>query len=106
MHGLQCLGHSGHGALLELADTQVAVAGLDDVVAHAAHFNHGAGEGNHDGLGRVFAGEGEGDFGARLAAHTLHGIVYAHAAGGGIIDFDDVVAALNAGAFGGGVFNR
>ena len=75
-------------------------------MAHAAHFNHGAGEGNHDGLGRVFAGEGEGDFGARLAAHTLHGIVYAHAAGGGIIDFADVVAALDTGTFGGGVFNR
>ena len=105
MHGLQGFGHGGHGALLELADAQIAVTRLDEVVAHAAYFNHGAGEGNHDGLGRVFAEEGKGDFGARLAAHALHGIVYAHAAGGGIVDFDDVVAAFDAGAFGGGVFN-
>ena len=99
-------GQRRHGALLELADTHIAVAVFQQVVAHAFHFDHGAGDVDHNRLGAVFARQGQGDFGTGFAAHFFHRVGNAHAACGFVVDFDDEVAAFYAGTLGGRVFNR
>ena len=53
--GLRGFVERGDGALLELADADVAIARLKQVVAHAFHFDDGTGDFDYDGFGGVFA---------------------------------------------------
>ena len=90
---------------MELADAHVAVAVFQQVVAHAADFDGGAGQRDDDGFVGVFARQGQRNRCAGFAAHPFHGIVHAHAVRGFAVDFHDKVAAFHASAFRRRVFN-
>ena len=106
VHVLQRLGEILGGAVLELAHTDVADAGLDRLRADALDVDFLAREAEREGHLDVLAHDRQHDHRARLAAHLLDGLGERDAAGGEIVDLDDEVAGLDAGAERGRVLDR
>jgi hypothetical protein len=94
------------GPLLELRHAQVAVALLQHLRLDALDLDDLAGEARVEELLRVVAFDGELDLRVGLAAHSLHGLDEGHVLRELAVDLQDDVARLDAGAVGGGVFDR
>ena len=91
--------------LLELGDAHIAEVRFQQLVFDALGLDHRARQREHQGLGFSFAGDGQRDLGARLAAHFLHRVGQRQAAHRGVVDLDDQVAALDAGLLRRGVLD-
>ena len=103
---LDRLGEILAGALLELANADVAVAGLEHLGLHALDDDFLARQGEGQCGIEFLAGNGEHYLRSGLAAHFLHGIGERHAAGRDVVDLDDQVARLDPGAERRRVFDR
>ncbi len=86
------------GVLLELGDANPAVAGFDQLGFHALHADDVAGEGDLEGLRLALPQDGEPDVRFRLATHALDRLVQGHALDRGVVDLDDEIPGLQAGA--------
>ena len=93
------------GVLLELRDAEVAVAGFEQLRLDRLDLDDGAVERDDPGFRLALADDRERDRGVGLAAHLLDGIVQGHALHIEIIELDDHVARLDAGAERGGVLD-
>ena len=93
----------GGGAGLEAGDAHIAEPGFQRAALDALGADDLAGDGHLDGFRLAFAHDGELDVGAGLAAHQLDGIVERQALHRLVVDADDQVAGLDAGAGGRGV---
>jgi hypothetical protein len=90
---------------LELRYAHPAVARLDDLGLDALHADDGARQRDDQRRGLALARDGERDVRVRLAAHPLHGIVERHALHRRVVELDDEIARLDAGAKRGGVLD-
>ena len=102
----QRLRHVFAGALLELDDAQIAVTGFEHLGAHAANVDDLARQGEGQRLVGLLARNREHDLRAGLAAHLLDRAGQRQTAGGGLVDLDDQVAGLDAGAKRGRILDR
>src|SRR3990172_12002044 len=84
--------------LLELRHADPGVARLDQLRLHALDADNLALEGDLEGLLVAFPDNGEADGGLGLAAHAFYRIIEAHAFHRRVVDLDDEVAGLQAGA--------
>ena len=91
------------GVGLEVGDAQIAEAILETAVAHALYLDDVAGNGDLEGPFLAFTDDGEGDVGAHLAAHDVDRFTQGHALDGLLVETDDQVAGLHAGALGRGI---
>ena len=87
-------------AVLELADAQPGITGLDELGAHALHADLFAHDRHREAARLALAEDAEDDFGARLAAHALDRLVHRQALDHGVVDLGDQVTALQASAEG------
>ena len=94
------------GAELELTDPDVSVSRLERAAAHARDVDHVARDGNSDGAIHALAHDGEDDVRAGLPAHHLHRVGQRHSLHRGVVQPDDQVARLDAGALGRRVVDR
>ena len=98
VQGFQVLHQVLAGVLLELRDAHPAVARLDQLGLDALHADDVAHQRHLEGLGVAFPHDGEPDGGLGLAAHALDRIVEGHAFHRRVVELDDQVAGLDAGA--------
>ena len=102
----QVLDQVFHRAFLELRDAHERVAGLDHLRAHRDHADDVAHDAELERLRLALARHGEHDRCLGLAAHQLDGVGQLHAARQLVVDLDDDVARLDAGARRGRVVDR
>ena len=88
----------GRGARLEIGDAHVAVAGLEHAIFHALDSNDLTRDIENQRLRFAFANDGQFDIGIRFAAHDVDRFVQRHALNRLVVELDDQVAGLNAGA--------
>ena len=100
------LRHVLAGVLLELDHAQVAVTRLDQLGPDAAEVDDLARQREGQRRVDVLARDRQHDLGAGLAAHLLDGLGERESARDGVIDLDDQVARLHAGAERGRVLDR
>jgi hypothetical protein len=96
VHVLDGLGEILAGAILEPADADIAVAGLDHLRAHALDVDLLARQREGQRCFGFLADDGQQDLRAGLAAHHFDRLRQRHAARRGVIDLDDQVAGLDA----------
>ena len=101
-----CLHQVLAGVLLELGHAHVAVARLEHLRLHALHADHVAHDRDLERLRLALAQDREPDGALRLAAHALDGVVQVHALHRRVVELDDQVAGLQAGAERRGVLDR
>src|SRR5262249_48616616 len=94
------------GLGLELGNADVAVAGFKHLAAHTGELDQLALEFEHQRLGNAFTYDRQRNLGAGIALHTADRVVDRQALHRRLIDLDDQVTGLDAGARGGRVVDR
>ena len=94
------------GAELELADAHVSVSGLQLAAAHAGHPDDVPRDGDSDRAVQAFAHDCEDDVGPGRSAHHLHRIRERHSLHRSVVEPDDQISCLDAGALRRGVVDR